>query len=504
MAVIRTRSRRMLFVLSLLLAMLAAPGSASAAPGGDRGPRYTAGDPGVGDDYFPYAGNGGYDVTHYDLDLTYTPPEPDPAPLVGHLDGVATIELVAVDDLEQFNLDLRSLDVESVEVNGLPAREVDSSHDGNSVGGPAWWQVQDDDARIWELTIQPRPKLKAGQPATVVISYGGDTTRPRDIEGFLYGWVTTRDGAMVVGEPEGTMTWYPVNDHPTDKATYLFEITVPEGKVAIANGLQPQEPTTTDGWTTWYWDAPDEQASYLTTATIGDFEPEYSETADGLPIIDAIDDDVTPGNRATSEASLALQPAMIEYFESLFGDYPFNSYGAIVEDDSVGYALETQTRPVYSRVAREGTVAHELAHQWFGNAVSPARWQDIWLNEGWATYLSWLWLEENGGPTVQSQFDDVMSIPAESSFWDVAIADPGATNLFAGAVYDRGAATLHALRVKIGDEAFFAGANLWLERYDDGSATTEDFEAVYEEASGQDLSEFFDIWLRQPTKPTSW
>ncbi|HEX6255543.1 MAG TPA: M1 family metallopeptidase [Euzebyales bacterium] len=501
---VRRRPCRMLFVLSLVLAVLVVPSAAPAAPGGDSGPRYTAGDPGIGDVYFPYAGNGGYDVTHYDLDLTYTPPEADPAPLVGHLEGVATIELVAVEDLEQFNLDLRGLEVESVVIDGHPARAVDSPDDADHVGGPAWWQVQDDDARIWELTIQPRPKLKAGQDATVVIAYGGDTTRPRDIEGFLYGWVTTRDGAMVVGEPEGTMTWYPVNDHPTDKATYSFEITVPEGKVAVANGLQSQDPTTVDGWTTWYWDAPDLQASYLTTASIGDFELSYGETADGLPIVDAVDVDVTPGNRATSEANLALQPAMIAYFESLFGDYPFNSYGAIVEDDSVGYALETQTRPVYSRVAREGTVAHELAHQWFGNAVSPERWQDIWLNEGWATYLSWLWLEENGGATVQSQFDDVMAIPAESSFWDLAIADPGPTGLFAGAVYDRGAATLHALRTKIGDEAFFAGARLWLERYDDGTATTEDFGAVYEEASGQDLSEFFDIWLRQPTKPTSW
>jgi aminopeptidase N len=504
MAVVDSRFRRTLFVLSLVLAVLFVPGTAPAAPGGDSGPRYTAGAPGAGDAYFPYAGNGGYDVTHYDLDLTYKPPAPDPAPLVGHLEGVATIELVAVDDLDQFNLDLRGLDVESVVIDGHPARAVEPPADGDDVGGPAWWQVQDDDARIWELTIQPRPKLKAGHGATVVITYGGDTTRPRDIEGFLYGWVTTRDGAMVVGEPEGTMTWYPVSDHPTDKATYSFEITVPEGKVAVANGLQPQDPVTADGWTTWYWDAPDMQASYLTTATIGDFELAYSQTADGLPIVDAVDKDVTPGNRATSQASLALQPAMIAYFETVFGPYPFNSYGAIVEDDSVGYALETQTRPVYSRVARQGTVAHELAHQWFGNAVSPQRWQDIWLNEGWATYLSWLWSEERGGATAQASFEDVMAEPTDSDFWEVVIADPGATGLFADPVYDRGAATLHALRTRIGDEDFFAAARVWLERYDDGTATTEDFEVVYEEASGQDLSEFFDIWLRQPTKPTSW
>ena len=170
----------------------------------------------------------------------------------------------------------------------------------------------------------------------------------------------------------------------------------------------------------------------------------------------------------------------------------------------MGYALETQTRPFYSRVAREGTVAHELVHQWFGNAVSPQRWQDIWLNEGWATYGAWLWSEERGGTTAQQSFDNVMAIPATSSFWDLAIADPGPLGLFASPVYNRGAATLHALRQKIGDEAFLAGARLWLQRFDDGDATTEDFEAVYEQASGQDLSTFFDVWLRERVKPTAW
>ena len=127
--------------------------------------------------------------------------------------------------------------------------------------GAAYWQVQDDAQRIWDLVVQPRPKLKKGKTVEVVVEYGGATTRPEDIEGALYGWVTTRDGAMVANEPDGAMTWYPVSDHPTDKATYGFDITVPEGKVAIANGLPRREPTTTDGWTTWYWNAPDPQAA---------------------------------------------------------------------------------------------------------------------------------------------------------------------------------------------------------------------------------------------------
>ncbi len=335
------------------------------------------------------------------------------------------------------------------------------------------------------------------------MEYGGPTTRPRDIEGFLYGWVTTRDGAIVANEPDAAMTWYPVSDHPTDKATYSYEITVPDGKVAVANGLPAREPTTDDGWTTWYWDAPDLQASYLSTASVGDYDLRESETADGLPIIDAVDDDLTPANLARTNASLALQAEMIDFL-SVFGPYPFNSFGSIVDDDSLGYALETQTRPVYSRAASEGTVMHELAHQWFGNAVSPYRWADIWMNEGWATYATWIWSEDQDGPTAEEQFDEVMDIPADDPFWDVVVADPGPTGLFADPVYDRGAATLYALREKIGEDDFLAATQEWVSRYDDGTASTADFEALYEEESGEDLEEFFDVWLHTAEKPTTW
>ena len=194
---------------------------------------------------------------------------------------------------------------------------------------------------------------------------------------------------------------------------------------------------------------------------------------------------------------------MIDFLENTFVRYPFVAFGSIVDDDSVGYALETQTRPVYSRAASEGTVLHELAHQWFGNAVSPERWQDIWLNEGWATYAEWLWSEHNGGDSAQAHFEDVhRAIPADDNFWTTVVADPGPFGLFASAIYDRGAATLHALREKVGDRAFFAGARLWLERYNDSTGTTEDFQAVYEKVSGQDLDAFFDEWVRTPVKPT--
>jgi len=497
----RTRLIGGVAVATLALGALGAA-SAVAAPGKPGEGRYTAGASGVGDAYFPYAGNGGYDVQHYDLDITYTPPAPDPAPVEGEFDGLATIDLVATQDLDRFNLDLRGMEVHALSVNGKPAASVAPPVAGAEVEGAAYWHVQDDAARVWELTVQPRPKLKAGEQVRVVVEYGGTTTRPLDVEGALYGWVTTRDGALVASEPEGSMTWYPVSDHQTDKASYSFEITVPEGKVAVANGIQPKPEETADGWTTWYWDAPDQQASYLTTASVGDFDlrPTYF-SGSGVPIVDAVDTKLTAARLATTNASLGRQVDMIDFFESKFGPYPFVAYGSIVDNDSVGYALETQTRPVYSSQASEGTVAHEAAHQWFGNAVSPERWQDIWLNEGWATYATWMWNEERGIRTAQAAYDTWYNAARPAAYWEFQIGDPGEFGLFATQVYNRGAATLHALRLEVGDDAFFEAARLWVERYDDSAGTSEDFQAVYEEVSGTDLDEFFQTWLYDQQKP---
>jgi aminopeptidase N len=458
------------------IALLGAPAVALGAPA-----EYTPGADGVGDPYFPLAGNGGIDVVHYDLDLDYTPAAPAPAPLEGRLDGVAVIDLLPTQDLSRFNLDLRGLTATAVTVAGKAATFTQTTN---------------------ELVITPTKKVKSGKPAQVVVTYGGTTIRPTDIEGALYGWVTTRDGAMVVSEPDGSATWFPVNDHPTDKATYTFEITVPEGLVAVANGLPTGPPVTAGGRTTWNWDAPDPMAAYLATASVGDYVVNQYTAANGTPIFDAVD----PTRLGAPSADLAKTSDMLVFFESLYGPYPFNSYGAIVDDDSVGYALETQTRSFFSRNAREGTVAHELAHQWMGDHVSPSRWADIWLNEGWATYSEWMWTEHRGGATAQESFDEVMAIPAddEDGFWEVVVADPGPLGLFLGPIYDRGAATLHALRAEIGDEAFFEVAQAWVERFGGGTASTTDFIALSEEISGQDLGNFFEVWLSTPEKPVTW
>jgi aminopeptidase N len=494
----RNAARSATAVLAVCGLVALAGGGATAAPGDPGAPRYTQGAVGVGDEYFPYSGNGGYDVLHYDLQIRYTPPAPAPAPIVGQLEGVATIDLLPTQDLDALNFDLRGLTVSRVTVNGATATKATAGKTMGPAHPAVFSQAQDDAARAWELTVEPRPKLKTGQPTRVVITYDGATGRPLDVEGAPYGWWTTRDGAMVASEPDGSMTWFPVSDHPTDKASYAFRVTVPEGKVAVANGIPAEPPVTADGWTTWSWAAPDQMASYLATASVGDFVLNDYTTSSGVRIIDAVDAKLTTANRNTTSASLAHQPAMIDFFVERFGPYPFNSYGSSVDNDSLGYALETQTRPVYSSRAVEGTVAHELAHMWFGNLVSPARWQDIWLNEGWATYATWLWQEHRGSSTAQARFESTVS---GAGNWGLDISDPGPLNLFAGPVYQRGAAALHALRLTVGEDAFYDGARLWLDRYRDSAATTEQFQAVYEEVSGQNLDAFFDTWLRTLARP---
>ena len=151
-------------------------------------------------------------------------------------------------------------------------------------------------------------------------------------------------------------------------------------------------------------------------------------------------------------------------------------------------------------------MAHELAHQWYGDSVSLERWSDIWLNEGFATYASWLYTEHTGGATAQQTFNSNSNYgrPATSSFWQISMIDPGPVDMFSNIPYNRGAMTLHALRGKIGDDAFFTLIKEWATMHRYGNANTADFVRLAEKVSGMDLAHFFDVWVYQTGKPTSW
>jgi aminopeptidase N len=244
-------------------------------------------------------------------------------------------------------------------------------------------------------------------------------------------------------------------------------------------------------------------ASYLATASIGDYVMTTQVGPRRLPIYNFLETGLSPADLARAQASIALQPQMIAFFEKIYGPYPFAAFGAIVDEDDVGYALETQTRPIYSAFADESTVAHELAHQWVGDSVTPKLWRDIWLNEGFATYAEWLWDESRGRGTVQERFDDVYAIPADDGFWTTPPGDPGADTLFDAATYDRGAAALQALRVKIGDRAFFTVLRRWTTENANGNVSTADFLALAEQVSRRQLDAFFTAWIYTPSKPAN-
>ena len=460
--------------LSLLAPLTLAP---SAVAGSSSAGSTTSADP-----YFPLAGNGGYDVQHYGLDLTYLPSS-------GRLEGRATVTLRATQKLDSFSLDLRNLTATQVTVDAATA----SFHQTGTVDG-----------RGGELVVQAPSALRSGTTHDVVVTYGGVPGQPKDIENALYGFVSFPDGALVANEPEGAATWYPVNDVLTDKATYDFRITVPAGLTAVANGELVSTTTTVDGRRTFVWRATDPMASYLSTASIGNYVMTTQVGPGGLPIYDFVDADLTTPHSRTTAAALALEPQMLTFMAGLFGPYPFTSFGSIVDDDSVGYALETQTRPIYSQYADEATVAHELSHQWVGDSVTPTTWKDIWLNEGFATYAEWLWVESRGGKTTQQRFDAVYNIPAKDAFWATAAGDPSPQTLFASATYDRGGAALQALRVKIGGPAFFTLLKQWTTENADGNVTTADLVTLAEKVSGQQLGAFFQTWIYSTTKPTTW
>jgi aminopeptidase N len=457
------RPFRLALILTLLVASLAAAGPAAAG--------FSPGSPSGGDPYYPLAGNGGYDVKHYSLTIDWNA-------ATNQMRSSAVITARATQDLSRFDLDLRGFSIPRLTVDGAPAS---FSRHGQ------------------ELVITPRNGIREGRTFTVVVDYVGEPSIVVDPDEALEGWVPTEDGAFVVGEPQGSPGWYPVNDAPYDKATFDFTVTVPRGLTVMANGVLVDKDTH-GSKTTWVWEEDDLMAPYLATATVGVFDLKISRVG-RIPSYVAFDP--TLGDASV----LKKLPAIVKFYEALYGTYPFNAVGAVADDaPDVGYALETQTKPVFDTMPDETTLAHELAHMWFGDSVTLTTWPDIWLHEGFATWSEWIWSEHTGGDTAHEFFRDLYATPASDlEFWTPPAGNPGGPELlFDGTIYDRGGLTLQALREKIGDAKFFAILREWADRNEYGNVTTPGFIALAEHISHRDLDRFFDVWLYRPEKPRNW
>jgi aminopeptidase N len=435
--------------------------------------QYSPGADGVGDVLYPKAGNGGYDVGNYDLSVRYDPSS-------GMLTGTAIITATATQNLSRFDLDLHGLQVGTVKVDGAPAT---FSRSGD------------------ELVITPVVHLGQGRDFAVTVAYSG-VPKPYDepdlgVDGFL----ARDDSVVAIGEPEVAADWFPVNDHPKDKATYTIRIAAPDGLDVLSNGIK-QSSQSAAGYTTSTWVVSAPMASYLATMVIGHYRVVQS-THDGRPVITAVASSLP----TYIDAQLARTPEVIDFLTTQFGPYPFDSEGGIVIDEPrVRYALENQTRPIYAdaffgpRTDSMYVIAHELAHQWYGDSVSITQWQDIWLNEGFATYAEWLWNAHTGSETVASAF--ARTYASADKLWPIPPGKPPTqAEVFGSSVYDRGAMVLQALRVKVGDTAFFAILRDWAAQHRFGNGTSVQFMALAEKDSGLSLKPLFDAWLFGTTKP---
>jgi aminopeptidase N len=445
------------------VAALAAPGTAAGAP--------SPGSAGLGDSFFSGSGNGGYDVARYKLDLRYRPDD-------NRLSARALIRATATQDLSSFYLDYRGPHIVRVEVNGTPAPHERFAGE--------------------ELLVTPAQPLAAGASFEVAVSYRGDPHPIIDPDDSLDGWIPTDDGTFVAAEPRGAPTWFPCNDYPTDKATFAIRIVVPRGTQAISNGHLVDR-RRRGRWSEWRWRTDEPMATYLATATIGDFRIERRRFL-GLRSLVAVD----PRVARKARPALAEIPAIVRLFQRLVGPYPFGDVGAIVDHaPRVGYALETQTRPVFDKAPDDVLVAHELAHQWFGDSVSLERWPEMWLNEGFATWLEWRWTQASGGISTARQFKQLARMPERgNAIWNPPpAAIPGPEKLFANSVYVRGAMALEALRQRIGNGAFYGVLREWVAAHRYANATIDEFIALAEAQSGQQLDDLFAAWLYEPGKP---
>ncbi len=450
-------------------------------------PESIAGDDSIGDAYIPSLGNTGYDVQQYNLAMAFS----------SQLDVItATITIssvVTLDNLGRISLDFTGYQVDAVRVGKKYA---------------AYYRSPD------KLYID-LPKVAAeGQQLVIQVAYHGSISTEKSaympITELGLRTFAGKNLTYAMAEPDGAHDWFPCNDHPLDKATYRFELTVPKGITAVANGTLIQNVTTGDQ-ETFTWSEPDPMATYLATVVVGNYERIDAPAVGNVKIRHY----VITGDADFSD-QLAITQDILQYYSDLIGPYPFDEMGFIVvlnNSNEPSFGMETQTMIMISRdflfgSGSEGILAHEAVHQWFGDSVSVASWNDVWLKEGLADYLMYMWLDHQGLEklsTLLSGVEDYLVAPGHMV--DQPLDQPSPDFMYAANTYVKGAWVFHMLRQQIGDDNFTRFLQAYYQRYAGGNASTADLQQVAEEISGQDLDQFFQQWVYGtgfPSLQISW
>jgi aminopeptidase N len=421
----------------------------------------------AGDPYMPEIGNQGYDVAWYRLALILDPQR-------ASLSGRVTITATTTAALSALSLDFVGFEIDTLAVNGVPANY---QRQGKKL-----------------LVALPQP-LAAAAPFQVQIAYHGRPAgKPSPYVPFVpaLGLIYNPQANVLfaAAEPDGARNWFPCNDHPRDKASYRFELTVPQGLTAVANGVLVSASRSPQG-DTFTWEHQQPIATAFVTVAVGPFERVESASPAGVPLRSY----VLPKQAAAYRAQAAAIGEMVDWLGGMLGPYPFDEFG-YVSAPGLGASLETQTIVLLGTDEfDDSTLVHEMAHQWFGDWVSLDSWGEIWRSEGFATYMAYLWSNRANPAGLESEMDtlaqSLQDYPA--SF---PLNNPPPAEMFGAPSYYGGAVLAHQLRQTVGDAAFFAGLKLYFERYGGGSASDADFQAAMEETSGKSLDDFFAIWFK--------
>lgn len=422
----------------------------------------------------------GYDVTKYtircDVDFQRR-----------SIRGDVTVDAIATKrNRKVLDLDFHGFDITRVRLNGKSASY--SRIGSGSV-----------------LRVRSQRPLNLNQAFRIEIVYNGVPSLSSDGLGFGF----TASGAGTFAEPEGAREWFPCKDRPSDKAEYEGYVTVPSSMVVASNGALIGTSPSGDR-VTYHWKEAHPIATYLISLAISDYAI-IEDSLGALPIRHF----VYPAIEAEARQDFSPTPAMIDAFENSLGvPFPFDKYGHALFEN-FGGAMEHQSCTSYGARLITGdnrydlVVAHELGHQWFGDLVSPAEWDEIWLNEGLATWTEFLWTERADPASLPSLMWDAESSYMSYERWNgrYALYAPPPDELFGLTVYDKGGWVISMLRYLLGDDAFFRGMTLYLSRHAYGNVRTTDLRSAMEESSGLDLSAFFAQWVYgvgYPTYVVSW